>query len=187
MAERAPAAPPPGQGATARLALLVLGGEDLARRPRSRAALAHYRRALAAGQEPPLLVVSGAGPFEAPAMARFLAERGVAPDHLVEEPRARTTLQNIVLGGALARRCGAARVGLVSEAFHLPRARRLYALAWGEAPALCLASGAGGPWRLRLREPALLLLQGAALLLLGGPVAPARQSGRWAGKKLPFL
>ncbi|MDD2711776.1 MAG: YdcF family protein [Simplicispira sp.] len=170
-------------------ALLVLGGEDPLHRPRSRTALHYYLACRARGQAPPCLVLSGAGessggavatapghsvaPTEAAAMADYLVARGVAPAHLLQEPLARNTLANVVLGGALATRHGLQRVLLVSDDFHLWRALRLYERVWGRAPAAWLASGERGSAYLRLREKAVFALQTGALQLAG--VAP----GNW--------
>ena len=167
------------------LALLVLGGEDPLHRPRSRAALHYYLACRARAQELPCLVLSGAGVTaagagahttgvtEAEGMAAYLVARGVAPTHVLQEPLARTTLANVVFGGALAAQHGLERVALVSDDFHLWRALRLYQRVWGCTPALCVASGARGSAYLRLREKAVFALQMAALQLAG--VAP----GNW--------
>ena len=166
-------------------ALLVLGGENPLHRPRSRTALHYYLACSARGQVPPCIVLSGAGgsgtgvrtgtiaPTEAAAMADYLVARGVAPAHVLQEPLARTTLANVVLGGALAARHGLQRVWLVSDDFHLWRALRLYERVWGCAPAAWLASGERGSVYLRLREKAVFALQTGALHLAG--VAP----GNW--------
>lgn len=163
---------PPLSAPESAQALLVLGGEDPQHRPRSRTALHYYLTCRARGQALPCLMLSGAG-AEAPAMAAYLVARGVAPSHLLQEPLARSTLANVVLGGALAARHGLQRVALVSDDFHLWRALRLYQRVWGCAPALCLASGARGSAYLRLREKAVFALQMAALQVAG--VAP----GNW--------
>ncbi len=173
-------APPPAQ------ALLVLGGEDPLHRPRSRTALHYYLDCRARAQALPRLVLSGAGVVaagvggahaagvtEAAGMAAYLVAHGVAPAHVLQEPLARTTLANVVLGGVLAAQHGLERVALVSDDFHLWRALRLYQRVWGCAPALCLASGARGSAYLRLREKAVFALQMAALQVAG--VAP----GNW--------
>ncbi|MDD2844644.1 MAG: YdcF family protein [Rhodoferax sp.] len=154
-------------------ALLVLGGEDPVLRPRSHTALHYYLACRARGQALPCLVLSGAGAAaltEAAAMAAFLLAHGVAPAHLLQEPRARSTLANVVLGGALAARHGLQRVALVSDDFHLWRALRLYQRVWGRAPVACLASGERGSAYLRLREKAVFALQTGALRRAG--VAP---------------
>ena len=96
-------------------------------------------------------------------MADYLVARGVAPAHVLQEPLARTTLANVVLGGALAARHGLQRVWLVSDDFHLWRAQRLFERVWGHAPAGCLGTGYGGSLRLRLREKLAYGLQMAAL------------------------
>ena len=157
-------------------ALLVLGGEDPQHRPRSRTALHYYLACRARGQALPCLVLSGAG-AEAPAMAAYLVARGVAPSHLLQEPLARSTLANVVLGGALAARHGLQRVALVSDDFHLWRALRLYQRVWGRAPTACLPSGERGSVYLRLREKTVFALQMGALQLAG--VAPGNWRAHW--------
>ena len=102
-------------------------------------------------------------------MAAFLVTRGVAPAHLLQEPWAGSTLENMTLGGALAARHGLPRVALVSDDFHLWRAMRLYQRVWGRAPVACLASGERGSMYLRLREKAVFALETSALQLAGVP------------------
>ena len=106
-------------------------------------------------------------------MADYLLARGVARDYLLQEPLARSTLANVVLGGALAARHGLQRVVLVSDDFHLWRARHLYQRVWGRTPVACIASGIHGSSYLRLREKAAFALQMGVLQLAG--VAP----GNW--------
>ena len=158
-------------------ALLVLGGEDPVHRPRSRAALHYYLSCRAHGLRLPSLVLSGAS-AEAQAMAAFLVSRGVAPTHLLQEPLARTTLGNVVLGGALAAHHGLLQVALVSDDFHLWRARRLYQRVWGRSPAACLPSGDRGSVYLRLREMVVFALQTGALRW--ARVAPGDWRAHWA-------
>ena len=158
-------------------ALLVLGGEHPVLRPRSRAALRYYLACRARGHALPYLVLSGAG-TEAAAMADYLVARGVASAHVLQEPLARSTLANVVLGGALATRHGLQRVALVSDDFHLWRARQLYQRVWGCAPLACLPSGARGSAYLRLREKVAFALQLGALQLAG--VAPGNWRAHWA-------
>jgi hypothetical protein len=160
-------------------ALLVLGGEDPQRRPRSHTALHYYLACCARGESLPFLVLSGGGSgtpgapgsaalTEAAAMADYLLARGVAPAHLLQEPQARSTLANVVLGGALAARHGLQQqLWLVSDDFHLWRALHLYRRVWGHAPAAYLASGDGGNVYLRWREKAVFALQTGALQLAG--------------------
>lgn len=169
-------------------ALLVLGGEDPQRRPRSRTALRYYLDCRTRGAALPFLLLSGgakaaqggAGALtEAAAMAAYLLARGVAPAHLLQEPQARSTLANVVLGGALAARHGLQQqLWLVSDDFHLWRALQLYQRVWGQAPAAHLASGDGGSVYLRWREKAVFALQTSALRLAGA--APGDWRAHWA-------
>ncbi|WPF66626.1 MULTISPECIES: YdcF family protein [unclassified Corynebacterium] len=84
---------------------------------RLRAALARYEAA-APGSKP-IVVVSGKG--EAPAMARWLAERGVASEHLVAEERAESTNENLENAHALIPHAG--RWVVVTNGFHVWRTR----------------------------------------------------------------
>ncbi len=78
----------------------------------------------------PRIAVTGAG-AEAETMARVLRASGVPDDALIVEPTARTTAEN---AARIAELLGAgATVWLVSQPFHLRRARRLFRRA-GLAP-----------------------------------------------------
>ncbi|MDD2547726.1 MAG: YdcF family protein [Burkholderiaceae bacterium] len=161
-------------------ALLVMGGEDRKRWPRSRAALAHYQACVAGGGPVPCLIVTGgaearhAGRWasEAAWMAEFLESEGVPPEHLWRETLARNTLGNVVLGGALAlwRGITVTELALVSDDFHLGRCRQLFTRVFGHAPTACLGSGDPGSAWLRLREPWAYAVQARALHRAG--VAP---------------
>lgn len=160
-------------------ALLVLGGEDRTQRHRSRTAVRHYLACRAAGVALPRLLVTGgllACPegthpdtpvSEAACMARFMQSQGVPAAHIVQEAQALDTLGNVALGGALAAQLGLQRLLLVSDDFHLWRARRLFERVWGHAPAGCLGTGHTGTLRLRLREKLAFGLQMAALRQAG--------------------
>lgn len=174
-------------------ALLVLGGEDPQRRPRSRTALHYYLACRARGEALPFLVLSGGGGSaagsaaltEAAAMADYVLAHGVAPAHVLQEPQARSTLANVALGGALAARHGLQQqLWLVSDDFHLRRALRLYQRVWGHAPAAHLASGDGGSVYLRGREKLVFALQTGALVLAG--VAPGDWRAHLAFLKKPI-
>jgi uncharacterized SAM-binding protein YcdF (DUF218 family) len=72
------------------------------------------------------IVVSGgtaAGRAEGPFMARWLTDRGVRPDRLLVESRARHTGENADLVVPLLGGAGIDRVTLVTERFHMRRAR----------------------------------------------------------------
>lgn len=143
-------------------ALLVMGGEDCQRWPRSSAALRYYWACRDAGQPLPHLIVTGGAPVqlrgrrttEATLMAEFLEAHGVPAAHVLRETLARDTLGNVVLGGALALSHGMAaqRVALVSDNFHLPRCLRLFSRVFGHAPLSCIGSGVSGTLWLRWRE-----------------------------------
>jgi uncharacterized SAM-binding protein YcdF (DUF218 family) len=162
-------------------ALLVLGGEDPRTCTRSRAALAYYQDCRTRVRPVPRLIVSGgarvwlpgekepAGLSEAEHMARCLLAAGVPPAHVWLEPQARDTLGNIVLGVdvALARGISPRNVVLVSDDFHLPRCRWLFAQVFGHAPLDAVGTGVTGALRLRWREPLALAAQRWALARAG--------------------
>jgi len=73
------------------------------------------------------VVVTGgsvAGPrAEGPFMARWLRKRGVAPNRIMVEPRARHTGENASLVVPMLKRARADKVTLVTERYHMRRAR----------------------------------------------------------------
>ena len=176
-ASRAHLSVPAAVQAPAIAALLVLGGEDRRCWPRSRVALAHYQACVLAGQPPPKLIVTGGAlarhqgrwASEAVWMAEFLEDQGVPAADVWRETQARNTLQNVVLGGALALREGvpSTALALVSDDFHLPRCRWLFARVFGHAPAAVLGSGERGSLWLRCREPWAQAVQQHALQRAG--------------------
>lgn len=64
-------------------------------------------------------------PTEAEAMAKMLHEAGVPPEAIIQETRSTNTRENIRFAKALLDRIGEAEVILVSDAYHLPRARMI--------------------------------------------------------------
>lgn len=112
-------------------AIVVLGappaapgvlGPVLEERVRAGAALWHRGAA-------PLLCVTGGGPpgrVEAEAMARRALTLGVDPAALRVEPRARSTEDNARFSAALLAAEGCRTVWIVSQPFHLRRARYLF-------------------------------------------------------------
>src|SRR5258708_37858102 len=77
----------------------------------------------------PLLVLSGGGRSgrpEAEAMAALAAALGVPPARMLLEPRSRDTIGNAFNSAALLGARGLASVVLVSDAYHLARARILF-------------------------------------------------------------
>lgn len=115
-------------------------------------------------------------------MAEFLESEGVPAIDIWRETQAHNTLQNVVLGGALALRAGlqSTELALVSDDFHLPRCRWLFAQVFGHAPLACLGSGEQGTWWLRRRESWAQAVQQRGLQRAG--LAP----GDWRGH-LDFL
>src|SRR5207248_1491109 len=77
----------------------------------------------------PLLLLSGGGRSgrpEAVVMAHLAVALGVAEERLLLEPDSRDTLANAFNSAALLRARGLRSVVLVSDAYHLPRARMLF-------------------------------------------------------------
>jgi uncharacterized SAM-binding protein YcdF (DUF218 family) len=104
-----------------------------------------------------LLVLSGGGPgrrAEAEAMAEIARGAGVPDTALLLETGSANTFENAVLTAALLRPREVATVTLVSDAYHLPRARflfRIAGLAVGRSVAAPPEGGAAGALAL-LRE-----------------------------------
>lgn len=112
-------------------AIIVLGGGidpdgemAFSTRRRVRAGV----RALAAGHTRALIFAGGSRPGEtadAERMAGLAVEEGAAPDRLVLEDRSRTTFENLRFAFQIADAQGFARVGLLTDTYHLPRAAAL--------------------------------------------------------------
>jgi uncharacterized SAM-binding protein YcdF (DUF218 family) len=66
-------------------------------------------------------------PAEADLMRDFALGLGAPPDRLLTEPEAGSTFENLRFGLAQAKALGAERLAIVTDAFHLERARRLAA------------------------------------------------------------
>jgi uncharacterized SAM-binding protein YcdF (DUF218 family) len=123
--------------------------------------LEHGVRVLERGRAPWLVLsggVVGAAPSEAQVMADLARARGVDAGRLILEERSRNTFENALHTGRIMRARGWARVVVVTDPFHMPRAlyvfRRLGLEAAGDA-----VEGRGGEDRLGwygawLREPA---------------------------------
>jgi uncharacterized SAM-binding protein YcdF (DUF218 family) len=109
-------------------AIVVLGCGSASRLERRVACgVRLYREAVA-----PLLVLSGGGRGaepEALIMRRLTLAAGLPEEVLVVEPGSRNTWENARETTRLLRRCGLARVVLVSDRVHLPRAALLFRLA----------------------------------------------------------
>lgn len=116
------------QPVSAREALVVFGA---ATRPDGTPSLPLLRRLeqaarLAKARPKALVVVSGGGvkgPAEGPIMARWLRERGISARRIVVEPEARHTGENADFSARLLQGRGVDRVTLVTDRFHLRRAR----------------------------------------------------------------
>lgn len=134
-------------------AIVVLGAAlDAAGRPSPALRRRTLRgAALHAAGAAPLLVLSGGGVGprpEAAVMAEIAREAGVPPASLLLEERSADTFENALMTGALLRPRRIARVILVSDGYHLPRARFLFRLA-GLA-VVGTASAPPPPWPARL-------------------------------------
>lgn len=84
----------------------------------------------------------------------------MAPGRIVEEPRARSTAENIAFSAPILGALGAVRVTLVTDYYHLPRARLLAARAGLAVAPAAPRHGIGRPHRhawLVLREAAAYL------------------------------
>jgi uncharacterized SAM-binding protein YcdF (DUF218 family) len=109
----------------------------------------------------PRLVLSGGGQSgrpEAEAMAALAAALGVPAERMLLEPHSRDTIGNAFNSAALLRARGLASVVLVSDAYHLARARILFRHA-----GLIVAATDHPPPRSWLRELPFYLREVAAL------------------------
>jgi uncharacterized SAM-binding protein YcdF (DUF218 family) len=143
-------------------AIVVLGcrmprdgrpGGALERRVGHAAAL--WRRGAA-----PLLLLSGGGGrqrSEADAMRELALAAGVPADALLLEERSSNTIENAAFSAALLREKGRQRVIIVSEAYHLLRARILFRAAGLEIVATAAPA-------VRLRRDALMYLRESVAL-----------------------
>jgi len=114
--------------AHAQRALVVFGSAVRPDGTASPSMLRRLQRTLVEARRDPgsTIVVSGgtaAGQAEGPFMARWLAQRGVDRRRLLIEPRAQHTGENADLSVPLIRRAGANRVTVITERFHVRRAR----------------------------------------------------------------
>jgi uncharacterized SAM-binding protein YcdF (DUF218 family) len=128
----------------------------------------------------PLLVLSGGGRGarpEAAAMLDIARAAGVPEPALLVEERSRNTFENAVLTHQLLAARGLRRVILVSDGYHLPRARFLFRLAG--LSVVATGAPAPPPWRVRLR----LVLRESAAFLYSAALA-AGGGYRRASKKL---
>jgi uncharacterized SAM-binding protein YcdF (DUF218 family) len=130
-------------------------GPALARR--MDCAIALFRRGVA-----PRLLLSGGGRRrpEAAAMRDLALAGGVPAAAILTESASRNTNENATFTGRLMRDKGIASLVLVSEAYHLPRARLLF-----RAAGLAITSVAHPPPRGLLREFPLWLRECAALVV----------------------
>jgi uncharacterized SAM-binding protein YcdF (DUF218 family) len=110
----------------------------------------------------PLLVLSGGGPAgqsEAAAMREMALARGVPAKFILLESNSRNTVENAFETATVMRARGLASVVLVSDFYHLARARWLFRLA-----GLVVVATDHPPCRFRLRELPLYLREAPALV-----------------------
>ncbi|PTW44124.1 YdcF family protein [Rhodovulum kholense] len=105
-----------------------------------------------------LILASGAG-GEAEAIVAICRAAGVPPDRLICETRARSTAENLAFCRPILAARGIARVTLVTDGYHAPRALFLARRAGIEADADSPARPAGPPGRHAMR----LLREAAAV------------------------
>ncbi|MGC9419420.1 MAG: YdcF family protein [Rhodovulum sp.] len=146
-------------------AILILGaamaadgrpGPALTRRARHGAALW--------ADMPEALILASGGGGEAAAIAAICADAGVPEARIVQETRSRNTAENIAFSAPLLAARGIGRVTLVTDYYHLPRARLLARRAGLRVAPAAPRHGIGRPHRhawLVLREAAAY---GAALI-----------------------
>ncbi len=146
-----------GTGARRADAIVVLGaavrpdgrpGQALLRRIRHAVAL------YAAGAAPRLILCGadchGAGVSEAAAMREVALAGGVPADAILLDERSTSTFENAAETAALLRTHGLGSVILVSEPFHLPRARLLFRLQGVAVAGVSPAPPGPLPYRLRM-------------------------------------
>jgi uncharacterized SAM-binding protein YcdF (DUF218 family) len=131
------------------------GGPTPALERRTRHGIALYRAGTA-----PLLVLSGGGHPrpEAAAMVEIARAAGVPEAALLLEDRSRNTFENAAFTVPLLAERGATRVVVVSDFYHLPRARLMFRLA-----GLAVAAAAAPPRPPLRRLPPLILREAAAM------------------------
>ncbi|MFS4438626.1 YdcF family protein [Paracoccaceae bacterium GXU_MW_L88] len=94
--------------------------------PTLRRRVAEASRLYHAGEIDAVICSGGLGahpPSEAALMARLLTDAGVPLDAIHQEGAATNTIENIAFSLPILRRLGARDVLLISDAYHLPRAR----------------------------------------------------------------
>lgn len=171
-----PSLPPPADAHGPPDAVLVLGaattapgvpGPALRRRLEHGVAL-YFRRGAR------YLLVSGGvvgpPPAEAHVMGEMAVALGVAPGAIVIEDQARNTFENAVYAGRIIRRHGWRQVVLVTDGFHVPRARYVFSrlgltVAVDGVPRPAATSGAS--WLRSHLDERLRLVRTAALFALG--------------------
>ncbi|MDP4546867.1 YdcF family protein [Marinobacter sp. MDS2] len=91
----------------------------------------HAARLFHASKAPLVLLIGGSDPShsaasEAEAMGQFMRDLGVPGQALVLENRSRNTSQNAEYSAEILAGHGISRILLVTSAYHMPRARRLF-------------------------------------------------------------
>ena len=103
--------------------------ELMARSAAAAVALRAHGAQAAVSLEAPLVGQEDAG---SAIVARFLRELGVSPERMVLDERTRSTREEAVEGARVADRLGWKRVLVVTSAYHVPRARRVFGDVLGE-------------------------------------------------------
>jgi len=156
--------------------VLVLGGEDVGRMHRSRAAAAYYRARQRIGLPVPKLLLSGGAMArlsdlhwlpadqkgalaasgavltEAQCMGLFFHVEGMKDLPVRQEQRATSTVENMLLSARHLTETDTGSVVLVTDAFHAPRSVWLYRKISGQMPDAVVISSNKGTLRLRVRE-----------------------------------
>lgn len=120
-----------------------------------------------------VVVVSGGRRWgtavEADVMKRELVLRGVPPQAIVRERCSFRTLDNARFSAAILVRRGLTRALLVTCAWHVPRAVRLFAMAGIETDPLPVRDDGWAPWTRRAWRSAR---EGLLAWIEGGPILP---------------
>jgi uncharacterized SAM-binding protein YcdF (DUF218 family) len=107
----------------------------------------------------PMLLFTGGGERlrpEAEAMAEAALAAGVPPAALLVERQSANTIENAFFSSALLQARGLHSVLLVSDRYHLPRARWLFGRAGLAVVGVAAPAGWPGAWRMWVREGAAL-------------------------------
>lgn len=119
-------------GSGARIETLADGEPEVVLNDSSTGRLEEAVRLFHSGLKLPVIVASGPildrgrSISLSGAMARFLRQRGIPADLVLEESRSQSTFENAVYSAEILHRHGWKRVVLVTEAIHIPRAKAVF-------------------------------------------------------------